>query len=108
MILCTLFSLISIFQYQIEGEYYLKKNVKNTGGSLKHFSSIKLKSDKSYIYIDAAFSKSGQLISSDTIQGEWRTVGDTLFTKNYNSKWLIKRNSLIKLSVTKLNYYKKK
>ncbi len=99
--------LVSMFQFGIEGVYSTKRKVKNTGGSLQHISTLKLGVDKSYVYTDAAFDRSGQIISSDTIKGEWFTIGDTLITKNYDVKWLVKRNSIIKLSATKLRYQKK-
>ncbi len=108
MIISYLIWFLSIFQSGIAGSYSARKITKDAGGSLQHVSSLKLEIDSTYQYTDVAFDSSGEIILADTIKGEWYTVGDTLLTKNYNVKWLIKRNSLIKLSVIKLKYRKEK
>ena len=101
--------IVGAFLNRIEGEYCLKKRFNNTGGSLQHISTLKLNADKSYLYTDIGFDKSGQFISGDTMQGTWYAVGDTVITENYNVKWLVKRNSIVKLSpFYKLKYRKKR
>ena len=106
MIITYLIWLASTFQSGIEGSYSIQKITKDTGGSHHHVSSLKLKDDNTYKYTDIAFDRSGKIVLADTIQGEWYIVGDTLLTKNYNVKWLIKRNSLIKLTAIRLKYRK--
>lgn len=103
-----IFSIWLLFTLQsgVDGEYSVKKTVKETGGPIYHVSKLRLNLDKSYLYTDAAFDKSGQVVSADTIKGEWYLVGDTLITKNYNVKWLVRKKSLIKLASVRLTYRK--
>ena len=109
MLLSYFFVLIySLYQIQVVGEYQSKGKSNSVGGSFKYISTLKLNEDKTYIYEDTSFRSSGEVLDGDTVSGNWYTVGDTLFTTNYQVKWLIKKNKLIKLSAGKNIRYKKK
>lgn len=97
MLIFTFAWLVCLFQIGIEGEYCVEKKENSTSGSLYHISTLKLRKDKSYLYTDISTSRSGNIISGDTIRGEWFTTGDTLITKGYNVKLVYKEKFFNKI-----------
>lgn len=95
-----------LVQIGIHGEYRVEKTVDGSGGPLRHTSVLRLDAAGVYKYTDVAVDKSGQTISSDTIRGEWYLKEDTLITRNYEMKWLVRKRSLVKLSSVRLVYRK--
>jgi|SRR4051794_5520721 hypothetical protein len=102
-LICWSTLILYAFQQPVEGEYVVTKIVPSPAGRLKHISTLTLHKDRTYVYTDASFSKD-EMLSADTVKGDWYTAHDTLVTKNYNVKWLIRKNALVKLSVDPLRY----
>lgn len=77
-------------------------------GKFKYIATLEIKEDSTYQFLSSSLNKySGDLIDSDTVNGNWYTKNDTLFTEGLKFKWVVKKNKLIQKSYFKDLVYQK-
>lgn len=107
-IFTSLIFLTFTYQNTLIGTYVYKGKSKSFGGTSKYIATLEIKEDSTYQFLSSNLNKySGDVIDSDTVNGNWYIKNDTLFTEGLKFKWVVKKNKLIQKSYFKDLVYQK-